>query len=367
MKRRLMALAGGFRAEAKQLRRSRLLVGLTLVQAVTFLVLVSVFGLTGSHVPTAVVDNDGGRLAQQWVAEMRAAHRTYGVRYMTAAQAQQALRRGDVAAVITIKRGFSQAIAHHQLIRVPFRIDNVNTDLTDDVERGIPSAAVAFARHNQLPGIRVAPAETDLVRHEADFIPYLVVSALALDAFVVAGILAATAVAREFEGRTVTGLRLAPVNPLIPLAGRIAATSMVSATAMALSALIVVVGYGVVPLHPVEMGAVLLLCVVIFSCVGAGLGALLRRTLPVAALVFGLALPLYLDSGSLEPERFDGDLIWGIGHTSPVYYAVGVLQHAVHGLYVTPEPIPLDLAALLGWAALAVGVAWLALRRGVRA
>jgi ABC-2 type transport system permease protein len=363
----LGALRGGFRAEAQQLRRSRLLVGLTFVQAVTFLVMVSVFGLTGSHVPTAVVNEDGGRLAQRWVAQMRAAHHTYGVRTMSAEQARAALARGDVAAVITIPRGFSDRIANHQLIRIPFRIDNVNADLTDDVERGIPSAAVAFARENHLPGIRVAPAEMDLVRHEVDFVPYLVVSALALDAFLVAGILAATAVAREFEARTVTGLRLSPVTPLVPLAGRILATSLVSAIAILLTALIVVFAYGAMPVHPGEMAAALLLCVAIFSCVGAGIGALLKRTLPVSALIFGLALPLYLDSGSLEPQRFDGDLIWGIGHTSPVYYAVGVLQHAVHGLRVTPEPVAVDFAALVGWALLAFGVAFLAIRRGVRA
>jgi ABC-2 type transport system permease protein len=362
----LGALAGGFRAESQQLRRSRLLLGLTFVQAVTFLVMVSVFGLTGSHVPTAVVNQDGGRLSQRWVAQMQAAHHTYGVRSMTAEQARAALQKGDVAAVITIPRDFSRRIAHHQLIRIPFRIDNVNADLTDDVERGIPSAAVAFARENRLPGIRVAPAEVDLVRHEVDFVPYLVVSALALDAFLVAGILAATAIAREFEARTVTGLRLSPANPLVPLAGRILATSFVSAVAISVTALIVVVAYGAVPVHAGEMAAALIVCVAIFSCVGAAIGALLKRTLPISALIFGLALPLYLDSGSLEPQRFDGELIWGIGHTSPVYYAVGVLQHAVHGLRVTPEPVALDFVALVGWALLACGVAYVAIRRNVR-
>jgi ABC-type multidrug transport system permease subunit len=362
----LASLGGGFRAEAQQLSRSRLLVGLTIVQAVTFMVMVSIFGLTGSHVPPAVSDEDGGRLAHRWVAHMAAAHHTYGVRYMSAKQARRALHRGDVAAVITIPRGFSDRIAHHQMIRVPFNVDNVNADLTDDVERGIPSVAVAFARENSLPGIRVAPAERDLVDREADFIPYLVVSALALDTFVVAGVLAATAVAREFEARTVTGLRLSPTNPLIPLAGRVLASSVVSAVAIALTALVVVFGYRVVPIHASELVAALLLCVVIFSCVGAGIGALLKRTLPVTALVFGLALPLYIDSGSLEPARFDGDLIWAIGHTSPVYYAVGVLQHAVHDLRVTPEPIAVNFAALIGWALLAGCVAWLAMRRGVR-
>ncbi len=361
----LAAFRGGFRAEVQQLRRSRLLLVLTIIQAVTFLVLVSIFGLTGSHVPTAVVDQDGGQPARRWVTLMQAAHHTYGLRYMDAQHAHQALRRGDVAAVLTIPPGFSHSIVEHRMIRIPFRVDNVNADLTDDVERGIPSVAVNFARENRLPGIRVAPAEVDLVRREADFVPYLVVSALALDAFVVAGILAATSVAREFEARTVTTLKLSPIHPLVPLTGRLLATGAASSAAIAMTTLVVVAGYKVVPAHPLETAAALLLCVMIFSCIGAGIGALVKRTLPLTALIFGLALPLYIDSGSLEPARFDGNLIWGIAHTSPIYYAVGILQHAVHGLRVTPETVTLDFAALVGWALLAGCGAWLGLRRAV--
>src|SRR6266566_5076465 len=284
---------------------------------------------------------------------------------MDAQHAHQALRRGDVAAVLTIPPGFSRSIVEHRMIRIPFRVDNVNADLTDDVERGIPSVAVNFARENRLPGIRVAPAEVDLVRREADFVPYLVISALALDAFVVAGILAATSVAREFETRTLAYLKLSPTHPLVPLAGRLLATGAVSAVAVAVAALLVVAGYGVTPQNPAELAAGLLLCVVIFSCVGAGLGTLVRRTLPLSALIFGLALAFYLDSGSLEPARFYGNRLWVVAHTSPVYYAVGILQHAVHGIQVTPETVPVNFAALIGWALLAAGAAWLALRRAV--
>lgn len=361
----LTALGGGFRAEIQQLRRSRLLAVLTVVEAVTFLVLVSIFGLTGNHVPTAVVDHDGGRLARQWAQVMTATYHTYGVRYMDARSAQQALGRGDVAAILYIPAGFSQRMAHHSMTRIHFRVDNVNADLTNEVELGIPPVARAFAVANHFPGIRVVTAETDLVRHEVGFIPYLVVSALALAAFVVAGTLAASAVAGEFETRTLTYLKLSPTHPLVPLAGRLLATGAVSAAAVGVAALLVVVGYGVIPDHPAAMAAGLLLCVVIFSCIGACIGTLVRRTLPLSALIFGLALALYLDSGSLEPARFYGNRLWVIAHTSPVYYAVGILQYAVHGLRVTPETIPVNFAALIGWALLAAGAAWLGLRRAV--
>ncbi len=361
----LTALGGGFRAEILQLRRSRLLIVLTIAEAVTFLVLVSMFGLTGNHVPTAVVDRDGGKLAHQWAQTMSATYHTYGVRYMDASAAEQALARGDVAAILWIPAGFSQHMAQHTMIRIHFVVDNVNADLTNEVELGIPPAARAFGVANHFPGIRVVAAETDLVKHEVGFIPYLVVSALALAAFVVAGTLAASAVAGEFEARTLAYIKLSPTHPLVPLAGRLLATGAVSAVAVAVAALLVVAGYGVTPQHPAELAAGLLLCVVIFSCIGAGIGTLVRRTLPLSALIFGLALAFYLDSGSLEPARFYGNRLWVVAHTSPVYYAVGILQNAVHGIQVTPETIPVNFAALIGWALLAGGAAWLGLRRAV--
>src|SRR5215472_4479157 len=345
----LTALGGGFRAEFQQLRRSRLLVVLTIAEAVTFLMLVSIFGLTGSHVPTAVVDRDGGKLARQWAQVMSATYQTYGVRYMDASSAEKALNRGDVAAVLYITDGFSQHMAHHSMIRIHFRVDNVNADLTNEVELGIPPAARAFAVANHFPGIRVVSAETDLVPHEVGFIPYLVVSALA----------------REFETGTLAYLKLSPAHPLIPLAGRLLATGAVSAAAVSVSALLVVVGYGVEPVHPAATAVGLLLCVVIFSCIGAGIGTVVQRALPLSALIFGLALTFYLDSGSLEPARFYGNRLWVVGHTSPAYYAVGILQYGVHGLRVTPETIPVSFAALICWALLAAGAAWLGLRRAV--
>lgn len=361
----LTALGGGFRAEIQQIRRSRLLIVLTIAEAVTFLVLVSIFGLTGNHVPTAVVDRDGGRLAHQWAQEMSATYHTYGVRYMDASAAEQALGRGDVAAILWIPRGFSQHMAHHTMIRIHFVVDNVNADLTNEVELGISPAARAFGVANRFPGIRVVTTEKDLVKHEVGFIPYLVVSALALAAFVVAGTLAASAVAREFETRTLAYLKLSPTHPLIPLAGRLLATGAVSVVAVGIAALLVVAGYGVTPAHPAELAAGLLLCVVIFSCIGAGIGTLVRRTLPLSALIFGLALAFYLDSGSLEPARFYGNRLWVVAHTSPVYYAVGILQNAVHGIQVTPETVSVNFAALIGWALVAAGAAWLGLRRAV--
>ena len=101
----------------------------------------------------------------------------------------------------------------------------------------------------------------------------------------------------------------------------------------------------------------------IFTCLGGLLGALVWRTQAVVPLVFGLAMPFYLDSGALEPIRLDGEWPWRLAHLSPAYYAVGVLQHAFHGLQVTPESVRTDLLVLVAIAAVGLIAAGGALRR----
>ncbi len=345
----LAALRGSFLAEMVHLARSRLFVALTVIQAVTFLFLVSLFGLTGSRAPTAVVTDDRGTYAKDFIAQLAAAHHSFDLRSMDQVSATAALAKGDLVAIITLPNNFSYALAHGENTTVSVTVDNVNTDMTDDIQRALPSAIVAFGRQFHLSGIRVQVAEHDLVDHDTDFIPYLVVSGLVLDAFVIASVLSAMAVAREFEFGTVKLLAIAPVHPLFSLLGRVLATNMVAVGAMIFPVLLVILGYKVLPIHPLEMIGALLLCIVIFSCMGVALGALLRRTLPVVSLVFGLCLPLYLCSNALEPQRFDGNLVWILAHASPVYYAVSILEHAFHGLQVTPESIATCFTVLICW------------------
>jgi len=350
MKQIRIALLGAYRAEIIQLTRSPLLVALALIQAVTFLLLVSLFGLTGSMAPTALINNDNGAYSKIFIQNLKEAHHSFNLKPMSAQEAQKLLRQGKLVAIITIPQGFTQGILSGQTIPIKVAVDNIDADMTDDIQRALPSAVVKFGNKLNFPGIRVHVQETDLLSHDTGFIPYLIVSALALDAFVVAGILGAIAVAREFESGTMTLLTISPRHPLVPLIGRMLASDTIALLGMILSTGIVIFGYRVVPFHPFEMLGAIILCVLIFGCVGALVGVLLKRTLPVASLIFGLALPLYIDSGALEPERFDGNIIWGFAHLSPIYYAVGLLENAFHGFRVTPEPIIVDVLLLIAWA-----------------
>ena len=342
--------------EAAQLNANRTFVALTALAAVSFLAMVSLFGLTGSYAPVALIDQDGGPLVAPFVAALDGAHHSFALKHMSESDATSALRSGRIAGIITLPAGFSDAITHGRTVPIQVHVDNVNVDLTDDIQRALPAAIVAFGRQQQFPGLTTSMIEHDVLPHDTGYIPYLVVSALALDALIIAGILGALATAREWERSTVKLLRLSPAAVGVVLTGKLTVAASVAACALGLAMLVIVFVYCVVPIAPWATLFALLACVAIFTALGAWLGAMLRRTLPAVPLLFGLAMPLYIDSGALEPTRFDGEAIWAIAHLSPVYYAVGVLEWSFHGLHVTPEPIYTDALILIAVAVLAVAL-----------
>lgn len=338
------------RLEFEHVRRNRAFLALVLVAAVSFLALLSLFGLTGSYAPMALIDKDGGPYAARFIQALEQAHHSFALRPMSQAKADAELRQGRLVGAITIPENFGSEIAKGNTVPIEVDVDNVNLDLTDDVQRALPAAVVTFGRSLGLPGIRLSLAEHDSLPHDTGYIPYLAVSALGLDALVLAGILGALSVAREWEGKTIKLWRLAPVGPGALLGGKLFASALLACAALTVTTILVVWGYRVVPVAPLAVVGAMAACVVIFTCLGAWLGSVLRRTLPVVPLIFGLAMPFYIDSGALEPTRFDGEKIWLIAHASPLYYAIGVLEWAFHGLKVTPEPVLIDLLILVGFA-----------------
>jgi ABC-2 type transport system permease protein len=352
--------------EAAQLRRNRAFVLLTALAAISFLAMVSLFGLTGAYAPVALINLDNGPYSTKFIDALNKAHHSFALKYISMEEATRRLHSGRLTGIITIPEGFSESIGNGKTVTVDVKIDNVNLDLTNDIQRALPAAIVRFGHDNNFPGVRVVMAEHPVNEHDTGYIPYLVVSALALDAMVIAGILGAMATAREWERKTVNLLRLSPASTTAVLAGKLSIAALVASAALGLTLLAIIFVYGVVPVDIWTTLFALLACVAIFTCMGAWLGAVLKRTLAAVPLMFGLAMPLYIDSGALEPTRFDGETIWYIAHLSPVYYAVGVLEWAFHGLRVTPEPIYVDLLVLTGTALVAAALTLGSLSRGQR-
>jgi len=85
--------------EAAHLLGSRGFVALTALAAVSFLAMVSLFGLTGSYAPVALIDRDGGPLARRFVEALDGAHHSFALKYMSA-EAAEAARRPRTSAVL---------------------------------------------------------------------------------------------------------------------------------------------------------------------------------------------------------------------------------------------------------------------------
>jgi ABC-type Na+ efflux pump permease subunit len=152
--------------------------------------------MTGARAPTAVIDYDHGAYSQALIENLAAAHHSFTLKFMDEAQATKAIKRGNLVAMIVIPPGFTDAISHGHVIPLKVIVDNIDTDMTDDIQRALPSAIIAFGKQSRLPFIHVQVQEKDLIDHDTDFIPYLVVSGLVLAAFTISAILSAVAVAR---------------------------------------------------------------------------------------------------------------------------------------------------------------------------
>ena len=265
--------------EFLQLRSNRTFVALTALAAVGFLALVSLFGLTGSSAPVALIDIDRSAYSLRFRAALIAAHHSFAIRDMSPEEATAALRSGRLVAIITIPERFGARIEQGFTVPIDLQVDNVNVDLTNDVQQARAATIAAFSNELNFPGVRVAMVERDVLPRDTGYIQYLLVSALALDALVIAGILGAMTTARDWERRTIKFLRASPASRAAILAGKLVAASSVAGGALALVLLIIAFGFRVAPASPMATVAALAACIVMFTSLGAWVGAVLRRSL----------------------------------------------------------------------------------------
>ena len=343
-------------------RRSPVTALLALLLPLNLLLLLSLFALTGYRAPTAVVANDVSPEAGKFVAALNAAHHSFDLRPMTAERAQKELRAGRLVATIEIPDGFGANVREGGSPFVVLTVDNVNLDMAEDVRRAVPAAAAIFAKDIGRP-VGIEPQLRNVLARDTNYVEYLGVSAIALAAVIAGATLGGTVVARTWESGEDQLLRTAPRGAGATLLGRLGAAWLVALGASLITALVVVWGYGVPMRSPLEVVGTITILTACSVALGGLIGTKLRKTLLIVPLVVGLTLPFYLDSGALEPQRFDGEKLFWLAHLSPTYWGVGAIEHAFHGLTVTPEPVWALLAVLVGvTAAACAGVVRLAVR-----
>jgi len=328
-------------------KRSPVTALLALLLPLNLLLLLSLFALTGYQAPTGLVVDDVSPEAGKFVAALQAAHHSFALRPMTAEQAAKDLKAGRLVATIEIPDGFGANVQQGGSPFVTITVDNVNRDMAEDVRRAVPAAATIFAKDIGRP-VPIEPQLRNVLARDTNYVEYLGVSAIALAAVIAGATLGGTVVARTWESGEDRLLRTAPSGAGATLLGRLGAAWVVSMAASLITAAVVVWVYGVPMRSPLEVVGTIAILTACSVAIGVLIGTKLRRTLLIVPLVVGLTLPFYLDSGALEPQRFDGERLFWLAHLSPTYWGVGAIEHAFHGLTVTPEPVWALLAVLLG-------------------
>ena len=297
---------------------------------VNFLIMMSLFVLAGSHAPTAVVMLDNGPYAHQFYNAMNNAH-SFSLRTASAQEASNLIAGGKVVAVVTIPADFDERVSENQPVQVGVQINNLNTDFTNDIRRAIPLSITSFYAKAYPNLVTITPRETDWYPQDTDYVPYLAVSIIVVSLMVGGVLQAGVSSAKEWENGTMKELLLSPASRWAVLLGKMLATCVLNLAAVVLVLFVVIGIVGVWPVHWGEVVWATLLTMVIFVAFGTLLGTLLKRWQAVAALTFGLSIPLFFLSGAFGPISFGTPATQVLAKLFPVYYAIVLQQHAFHG------------------------------------
>lgn len=342
-------------------QRTTVIIGVFL--PVNFLVLMSLFALSGGQAPTAVVMHDTHPYAQAFYDAMAHAH-SFRLQTANAQEAQDLLHAGKIVAVVTIPADFDTRVQQNQPVQVDVQINNLNTDFTNDIRRAVPLSITIFYGKVFPHLVTVTAREYDLHAQDTDYIPYLTVSILVIALMVGSLLQAGMPAAGEWEQATIKELLLSPASRWAIVVGK-----MAGALVMALASVVVILAtlillFGVWPLHWGEVLGFTLLITVIFIAWGTLLGTLLKRRQAFTALAISSSLPLFFISGAFGPISFGNNVVVSVlAQIFPMYYAIVLMQHAFHGFDLNTYGLGTNVLVLCGYALALIVLAALVLRR----
>ena len=333
-----------------------------LIIPLNFLFVFILFALSGGLAPTAIVMDDHGPLAQQFVNAMRNSH-SFRIHVTDAAQAQREIVTGDIVAVVTIPASFDSDLRGGRKVELPVLVNNLQTDFTNDIRRAVPLAITSFYASAFPDQVVVRAHEVDLQAHDTDYVPYLAVSVV-VAAVLITGILQGSVVAaREYEANTIKELMLSPAPRWALAAGKVLGTVILNLGAIAVVTAVVVLLVGARPGHPVELIGLALLTMAAAVAIGILAGSLLKRRQAAIPLAIGLTLPLFFISGPFGPANWQGSVGGFLALLSPMFYAIEAFQHAFHGYQTAPPSLATDVVALAGFAVASIVASALVLSR----
>lgn len=343
--RSLRVMGACLRKDLRSAWRERSTMLQTVTLPINYLILLSLFALSGSNAPTAVVQLDQGPYARAYVAAMQQAH-SFHLLFETAALAEAQYQAGTLVAVVTIPANFDQAVAAQQPVQVSVQINNLNEDLTDDVHRAVGLVTTSFYAQ-AFPGqVNITVSEHDQYSQDTGYIPYLAISIMVI-ALLVTGLLqAGMAAAREWEQETIKELLLAPSTIWPLLLGKILSTVLIGLPSLAIVLAVVV---GIAGDWPVSFPLVIsigLLSLLVFAAAGTCLGMALKDRGNLTTISRALAVPLLFVSGLFGPISFNTPAVQLLARATPIHYSI-VLQQAAFKGFVSNTLSPLANTLIL--------------------
>jgi ABC-type multidrug transport system permease subunit len=329
-----------------------------------FLILLSLFVVSGGLAPTAVVMEDPGPLAQQLYQAMAGAH-SFRLQQASAQEASDLIQAGKIVAVVTIPADFDERVRNNQPVQVPVAINNLNTDFTNDIRRAVPLSITTFYAQADPSLVTVTAREHDVYTQDTDYIPYLTVSILVIALMIGSLLQAGSAAAREWEQATIKELLLSPASRWAVAVGKMLAALVMGLVSAVVVLVVLIVVVGVWPVSWGEVIGFTLLTMIIFIAWGTLLGTLLKQRQAFIALAFGTSIPLFFLSGAFGPISFfnDAPIIPIIAQILPVYYAIVLQQHAFHGFDLNTYGVGVNVLVLAVYAVALIMVTSVVLRR----
>lgn len=339
----------------------RLFTSVSIIIPVNFLILFLLFVLTGGQAPTAVVMEDNGPYAQQFVAAMGGA-RSFIIQQTSADEARRLMEQGRIVAIVTVPAAFDSALQNGQPVSLPVLVNNLNVDYTNDIRRAVPLAITSFYAQAFPDQVVVRATESDVHAQDTDYIQYLSVSIVVVSLLISGLLQAGTNAAREYESGTIKELLLAPASRWAIEVGKVVGAFALCVLSSGVVLGVVVLILGVRPLNWSEVLGDTVLVLLTFVSLGLLVGTLVRRRTSVIPLSIGLSLPVFFISGAFGPVQWGTPAISLISQLQPVYYAIAVFQHAFHGFQTTPFSLTTNTVVLAAFTVIIVLVSAAALR-----
>jgi ABC-type transport system involved in multi-copper enzyme maturation permease subunit len=346
-------------------RRSPWAVAAAVIPPLAMLFLVKVLTVSVTVQPVALVVEGTGPYSRVVAHAIEADTGTYEVEVESRARADQLLRDERVTAVIVVPRTFDRDVrAGHAVL--PYTLNNVDIDFSDDVRRSIDRTAGEFDSGRHPNPYRIDIAETNLRRTDVPFETYQSLPVLVLLVLSLGVLGGATLGGRDVERGTRGFLRTAPLGPWTIVASRLTgtfiATAVITVPAVVLLALL---GTVTPPAgHWPWLFAILAATAVLASALGVLLGTIGGKPTTIALAGVALASYLFFLGGGFTTIAFLPGWLQTLSRAVPTRYAIDGLRQAL--FYAGTAGLVHNLVVLCAFAAGAVVAGAVALRQSLR-